>query len=47
MKFIDFLGSATLHETFVFLAQKQGLRDLNPQKPKKPKKTIISLEITK
>ena len=35
MKFIDFLDSATLHETFVFLAQNQGLSGLDPQKPKK------------
>ena len=36
MKFIDFLDSATLHETFVFLAQNQGLSGLDPQKPKNP-----------
>jgi len=33
MKFTDFLDSATLHETFVFLAQNQGLSGCNPQKP--------------
>ena len=44
MKSIDFLDSATLHETFVFLAQNQGLSGLDPQKPKKTTKTIkISL----
>ena len=47
MKFNDFLDSATLHETFVFLAQNQGLSGLDPQKPKKTAKTIISLQITK
>ena len=46
-KFIDFLDSATLHETFVFLAQNQGLSGLDPQKPKNTTKTIISLEFTK
>ena len=38
MEFIDFLDSATLHETFVFLAQNQGLSGLDPRKPKKPQK---------
>ena len=47
MKFIDFLDSATLHETFVSLAQNQGLSGLDPQKPKKTTKTIIFLELTK
>ena len=46
MKFNDFLDSATLHETFVFLAQNQGLSGLDPQKPEKSAKTIISLKIT-
>ena len=47
MKFIDFLDSATLHETFVFLAQNQGLSGLDPQKPKNTTKTIIFLKFTK
>ena len=47
MKFIDFLDSATLHETFVFLAQNQGLSGLGPQKPKKTTKTIIFFKFTK
>ena len=47
MKFTDFLDSATLHETFVFLAQIQGLSGLDPQKPKNTTKTIIFLEFTK
>ena len=34
IKSIDFPDSATLHETFVFLAQNQGLSGCNPQKPK-------------
>ena len=46
MKLIDFLDSATLHETFLFLAQNQGLSGLDPQKPKKTTKTTISLEFT-
>ena len=46
MKSIDFLDSATLHETFVFLAQNQGLSGLEPQKPKKTTKTINSLKFT-
>ena len=41
-KFIDFLDSATLHETFVFLAQNQGLSGLDPHKPKNPEKPLIS-----
>ena len=36
MKINDFLDPATLHETFVFLAQNQGLSGLDPQKPKNP-----------
>ena len=47
MKFNDFLDSATLHETFVFLAQNQGLSGLDPQKPKNTMKTIIFLKFTK
>ena len=47
MKFNDFLDSATLHETFVFLAQNQGLSGLDPQEPKNTTKTIIRLEFTK
>ena len=46
MKFNYFLDSATLHETFVFLAQNQGLSGLDPQKPENPEKTINVLEIT-
>ena len=46
MKSIDFLDSATLHETFVFLAQNQGLSGLEPQKPKKTTKTIVFLKFT-
>ena len=47
MQFIDFLDSATLHETFVFLAQNQGLSGLDPQKPKNMTKIIIFLKFTK
>ena len=47
MKFIDFLDSVTLHETFVFLAQNQGLSGLDPQKPQNTIKIIISLKFTK
>ena len=47
MKFIDFLDCATLHETFVFLAQIQGLSGLDPQKPKKTTETIIFLKFSK
>ena len=47
MKFTDFLDSATLHETFVFLAQNQGLSGLEPQKPKNTIKIINSLKFTK
>ena len=47
MKFTDFLDSATLHETFVFLAQNQGLSGLDPQKPKKASETIIFLKFSK
>ena len=46
MKFIDFLDSATLHETFVFLAQIQGLSGLDPQKPKNTVKFIIFFNFT-
>ena len=46
MKFSDFLDSSTLHETFVFLAQNQGLSGLDPQKPKNTIKTIIFLNFT-
>ena len=44
MKFNDFLDSATLHETFVFLAKNQGLSGLDPQKPKKPQKPLFPLK---
>ena len=47
MKSIDLQDSATLHETFVFLAQNQGLSGLDPQKPKKTTETIISLKFSK
>ena len=47
MKFIDFVDSATLYETFVFLPQNQGLSGLDPQKPKNPWETIIVLPMTK
>ena len=47
MEIIDFLDSATLHETFVFLAQNQGLSGLDPQKPKNTIKIIIFLKFTK
>ena len=47
MKYTDFLDSATLHETFVLLAQNQGLSGLDPQEPKNTTKTIIFLEFTK
>ena len=47
MKINDFLDPATLHETFVFLAQKHGLSGLDPQKPKKLEQTINFLSITK
>ena len=46
MKFNDFLDSATLHETFVFLAQNQGLSGLDPQKPKNTIKTNKFLNFT-
>ena len=46
MKIIDFVDSATFHETFVFLAQNQGLSGCDPQKPKIPPKTIISPKFT-
>ena len=47
MKFIEFLDSATLHETFVFLAQNQGLSGLDLQKPKNTINIIIFLKFTK
>ena len=47
MKFIDFLDSATLHETFVFLAQNQGLSGLDPQKPNNTTISIFSLNLPK
>ena len=47
MKFNDFLDSATLHETFVFLAQNQGLSGLDPEKPRNTTETIIFLKFTK
>ena len=47
MKFNDFLDSAALHETFVFLVQNQGLSGLEPQKPKNTTKTIIFFKFTK
>ena len=47
MKFIDFLDSATLHETFVFLAQIQGLSGLDPQKTKNTTIPIIFVRFTK
>ena len=46
MNFTDFLDSATLHETFVFLAQNQGLSGCNPQKPKNHEIFTIFLKIT-
>ena len=46
MKFNDFLDSATLHETFVFLAQNQGLSGLDPQKHKKHAKIDNFSKIT-
>ena len=47
MIFIGFLNSATLHETFVFLAQNQGLSGFDPQKPKNHENFIIFLKFTK
>ena len=47
MEIIVFLDSATLHETFVFLAQIQGLSGLDPQKPKKTTETISFLKFSK
>ena len=47
MNFIEFPDSATLHKTFVFLAQNQGLSGLDPQKPKNTIKSIIFLKFTK
>ena len=47
MKFIDFPDSATLHETFVFLAQNQGLSGLDPQKTENTIKIIVFLKFTK
>ena len=46
MKLTDFLDSATLHETFVFLAQNQGLSGFDPQKPKKLQIPIIFPKFT-
>ena len=46
MNFTDFLDSATLHETFVFLAQNQGLSGCNPQKPENHENSIIFLKTT-
>ena len=46
MEIRDLLDSATLHETFVFLAQNQGLSGLDTQKPKNPEKSINFLKIT-
>ena len=46
MKIHDFLDPATLHETFVFLAQNQGLSGFDPQKPKNHKNFIIFLKFT-
>ena len=40
MKVNDFLDPATLHETFVFLAQNQGLSGLDSPKLENPYKTI-------
>ena len=42
MKFNDFQDSATLHETFVFLAQNQGLSGIDPRKPQKHEIPLIS-----
>ena len=47
MKFNDFLDSATLHETFVFLAQNQGLSGLGTPKHKKHTKINNFSKITK
>ena len=47
MKFNDFLDSATLHETFVFLAQNQGLSGLDPPKHQKHAKIKKFFKITK
>ena len=47
MEWNDFLDPATLHETFVFLAQNQGLSGLDPPKPKKTAKTIIIFKFTR
>ena len=47
MKFNDFLDSATLHETFVFLAQNQGLSGLDPPKHQKHAKITNFSKITK
>ena len=47
MKFNDFLDSATPHETFVFLAQNQGLSGLDPPKHQKHAKITNFSKITK
>ena len=47
MKIHDFLDPATLHETFVFLAQNQGLSGLDPQKTQNSRKPIDFLKFTK
>ena len=36
MKIHDYLDPATLHETFIFLAQNQGLSGLAPPKLENP-----------
>ena len=46
MKIDDFLDPATLHETFVFLAQNQGLSGLDPPKLENPYKSINFTKIT-
>ena len=47
MEFTFLLDSATLHETFVFLAQNQGLSGFKPQKPKNCWNSSIFLKSTK
>ena len=47
MEIIVFLDSATLHETFVFLAQIQGLSGLDHQKRKNTIKSLFSLKLPK
>ena len=46
MKINYFLDPGTLHETFVFLAQNQGLSGLDPPKLENPKKSINFTKIT-